>query len=170
MRSSSPRLSELAFLPKPRRGAFHFSKQLWIVAIILLAICGGLGTFVASRQAERARIAAEETRQQELKQIVSMTEKQASAKQEIVDALGEKPTVKNAKATVPITQDLNLNDTTVEADLVGSKGTAQLVINAKQVDATWQLTKVQATLPDGKKVAVELPAEDAAPELDFDTK
>ena len=160
---------ETAKLPRKfRRGALRIGKNLWMVAIILLAICGGLGTFIASRQAEQRRIAAEATRAEEIKPIIALAEKQALANSDVTAAVGEKATIQNAKADVPAGKDLNLNDTSIQAELKGDKGTAKLSIKAKQADAAWKLVKLEATLSDGKKLEIELPSEEAPPELNFD--
>ena len=144
----------------PRSSIF---RRVMSILVVLLA-AGGI--YIYGIWAENKRVAAEATRAEELKPIVALAQKLVLADADLSGLLGEKPQAQKARSEGQ--GELNTANTMVLFNLVGPKGTIPVAANAQQVDGNWRLTKVVATLPEGKTKELTLAADDAPPELNFD--
>lgn len=146
------------------------SGRIWgTVVIVLIAVIACLGYVVMQRQAEQKKLAAAATRLAEIEPIITLAQKLALTNEEVTAAVGEKPTTQNPESLDAVGSEINQQGTSVNVDLVGSKSTVKLNATAKFEDGSWKLTKLIATLPDGSKKDIPPAADDAPPELNFDT-
>ena len=136
-----------------------------LVFVIGLAIILGIRVYL--RVSGESRDAALASRQQEVQPIVTLAQKQVLADADLAAKLGEKPVTKEVSREGA--GELDAATTIVHFNLVGSQGTAKVTTHAKQNDGNWLLTKIEATLSDGKTKEIPVPESDAPPELNFDT-